>query len=127
MVTIKQPTPSSPELIIKLLEKVKEKIRQGWCKYYYAKDSYGLETSIYSPNACRWCLVGAIQFVAVEDGCVSRMTQMIQVLADAAKKISYTGDSLIRYNDEKCQSAGEVVHLIDQAIQIQRERIVGHG
>ena len=36
--------------------------QKEWCQDVYARDRKGHETTVYSPDACMFCITGAIQF-----------------------------------------------------------------
>lgn len=46
--------------VIRVLEKARAKIEQGWCKEFVARDEHGAVVAPRSPRACSWCAEGAI-------------------------------------------------------------------
>jgi hypothetical protein len=44
-----------------ILRDVRNYITKGWCQGSLAKDSQGAPIDENDPNACQWCLIGAIR------------------------------------------------------------------
>jgi len=42
-----------------VLERMADKIRQGWCKEADARTVNGIGVSALDPRACHWCIYGA--------------------------------------------------------------------
>jgi len=91
--------------VIEVLKEAREKIRQGWCQGGPARDHRDATISTGDPNACKWCLFGALMAVTDDwDG------------PRAAIK-EFTGCSLAEWNDAPGRTKAEVLALLDKAIE----------
>ena len=77
--------------------------RKGWCKGAAARDGRGRPTSIHSPHAVRFCLVGALLRCYYRDG--EGLSMGWVSLREAI------GDDFGKWNDRK-QSGKPVVALL---------------
>lgn len=76
-----------------------------WTKRSYARDVNGHPCSAKSPDACKWCLLGAIQATRVSP---------FSMAADAVEAL--IGYQVDVFNDACYRKHTEVLQLIDKAI-----------
>jgi hypothetical protein len=88
-------------------------IRKGWTQGALAQDADGVYVYSTDPNACKWCLIGAID---ASFGTVDKW----QPAMDAAQKAiaELTGKnigniSLSRWNDDCDRTQEEVIKLLE--------------
>jgi len=74
-----------------VLERMADKIRQGWCKYSNAENVFGWTVRPTSRFACKWCLMGSGH--AVTHGIPDFMMPAIDYL----RKI--VGEGVSEWND----------------------------
>ncbi len=86
-----------------------------WCQGAYAKNGQGWPVSEFSPNACSWCLLGAILKLSV---CENReITHEVVSLLVKALKVTHSGE-LVSYNDSPNRKQKEVVSLLRKAAKL---------
>jgi hypothetical protein len=109
----------------KLLIRAKELIEKGWAKDTFARNSKGKEVSDYSPEACKFCLVGAIRRAAYELDLVNGTAPSINywplidhlrnLLPKSKRKNATLYESIDQFNDA-CVTKKPVIKLIERGL-----------
>lgn len=92
-----------------LLVRARELIAQGWCQADLATNSRGTACDYRSPNAARFCVVGALLRASRPDGRILHQRAIDHLRA-------VLGISPIRFNDLPTATQGDVLQLFDDAI-----------
>jgi hypothetical protein len=102
---------------VKLVRQVAAKyVEKGWCQQVAAMNLRGATVCSTSPEACRWCVIGAISRAAAE--CKRPESfQPVGVLQDMTvvavmNQIEREWGSLTHWNDDKERTQEEVVALL---------------
>lgn len=99
-------------IILQILTNTKARINSGWCQNYWAKDEKGHCCSYENPNACSFCINGAVL--------KSRTSPDIDVY-DVFRHIRRAGNipsmGIPLWNDNPNRTKEEVIALLDKAIQ----------
>lgn len=87
-----------------------------WTQGALARNAHGSEVAHYSPDACKWCAVGAISRVAASNN-ASYDTEMsaYSSLVQASRRLFYS-DAVGEVNDT--HSHTDVLALFDRAIEL---------
>jgi len=87
-----------------------------WTQGTLARNAYGSEVAHYSPDACKWCAVGAISRVAASNN-ASYETEMSAYSALVqASRILFDSDAVGEVNDTHTHA--DVLALFDRAIEL---------
>ena len=104
------------EQVIDALVRARGLVERGWCQGWFARDADGYEVAAVSPQACRFCALGAIRHatnVFVEgDNCIRLVLR--------AGGNEALGD-LFTWNDAPERTQADVLALYDRAIALARE------
>jgi hypothetical protein len=106
-------------------------VREGWTQSCSARNAYGEATAAADPQACCWCLTGALARAipygpAVEN--IERRLAATKALNTALRtRPRWTiADSSIEdrshlevWNDQRERTQAEVVELVEQAIKLE--------
>lgn len=90
------------------LIKTRELIAAGWCQWSYAKDKDGLAVNFDDPEACKYCLTGALNSVTPS---LSTQRSVRDLLYTEAGE-----DSLAYWNDTEGRTQQDVLDLLDKVI-----------
>jgi hypothetical protein len=103
--------------IIQALKKTRTLLRKGWCQGNYARNPFGMSTSLWDPDACSWCLTGAI-LRSCEDNSLSY--EVHKVLARITPRkfgtMKDVHNKLSSWNDHDGRTKEEVIKLVSRAI-----------
>lgn len=102
----------APEFI-KILDEAKDLIEKGWHQGYFAQNADGRDVDSSDPNACAFCVLGAV-FHAAGD-------KPAGLAYDALIAVS-PGGMPAEFNDQPGRTKEEVLDLIDAAKEWIRER-----
>ena len=96
-------------------------IEQGWTKGAMARNVDGESVSSYSPDACQWCLLGAID--ACSDIDIYVKADCNELLRNAINELGYSSTLLhtrhpADFNDAANTTADMVIAVLDKAIEI---------
>lgn len=92
----------------KLFHEVEALIRHGWCQGTSARNKEGTPVFAHHPDACQWCLSGAISKAAA--------AYPIPIEADAVQALSaVTKRAIISWNDTPGRTVEEVLQVIQKA------------
>ena len=103
-----------------LLQAVKHVLRteERWTQGAFARDALGLDCSTFDTNACKWCLVGAIELVVGSEEYGAEVVSSAQDrLYDAIKSLRISGlvyGTLDDFNDT--WDYDHVIEALDRAI-----------
>jgi hypothetical protein len=95
---------------------------ENWTKFYLATDKYGRLTPLKSPDACKWCMSGAIHRAAHDLGYVDEYGNpkpgAVDIFNDICETFKViTGKSFMSiFNDNKYTSHTDVMNVFDRAI-----------
>lgn len=95
------------------LRKTKEFLQRGWTKRFAAIDENGTSVLPTSPDACKWCLLGAIR-AATGDG-AGPETAAYDALINAGG-VKDSPFYLMDFNDHPDRIVDDVIDLVDTAI-----------
>lgn len=109
--------------VAKQLEKARFFLQKGWCQGSYAKDSMGNSVPEHAPEACQWCLQGAINatsqaesiggvYLVKEDARVSFTRRLARHELERQ-----SGDYVIVFNDQRAQTSQDVIEILDRCVQ----------
>lgn len=97
------------------IESIKARLRIGWTKGVYARDTDGKNLATDDPEACQFCLVGAFMREAnVMDASMLWLTPLAGILRDILNAIDGTsmGD-IIGFNDT-AGSLDDIMGLLEK-------------
>lgn len=96
--------------VIRVLDEAKQLIiEKGWAQGYYAKDAEGRLVDTMDPEACSFCIAGAISRVQRRSSHRTRTA-----VFDAVRAVTPNED-IAAYNDAWGRTKEEVIDLFDQA------------
>jgi hypothetical protein len=101
--------------VVQLLEAAKEKINtpEKWCKRANARDANGTEVKALSPNACQWCIDGALMSANGSDH---------GPYWDAYYAIGTAiGCGPLRFNDRLATTHADVMEAFGKAIELKKK------
>jgi hypothetical protein len=105
---------------LEALQAARKKIEksENWCKKRLAEDPFGNSVSPCSPDACKWCTVGALRAIHESAGnCFTPNLLGWEVLLSVAGT-----PSLVAFNDSEETTHTEVLAIFDKAIaELQRK------
>ena len=93
-----------------------------WCQGAPARDDWGNEVTPGSPNACQWCLTGALweelndgvedsKYVEVRD----HLRYALRLHPSVGKHIDPT--ALVGWNDDPARTHEDVIAFLDEAME----------
>lgn len=95
-----------------------------WARGFYAYDSSGLTCCGTEPQACKWCMVGALQCVYLDRDAhngewtqeeLDRLDEMYAKVMDVLKrKYAFTGN-MANWNDTPNRTHAEVLEVLQEA------------
>lgn len=111
-----------PLNLVTVLEDIKAKILQGWCRLDFAEDELGYEIDPTSERACRWCIMGAAKAVThlhPHPQAFKKVRTLLHqaVLQVKTKKPTLEGWDISEYNDAPGTTREDIIHVIDLAIE----------
>jgi hypothetical protein len=95
---------------------------ENWTKFYMATDEYGRMTPLNSPQACKWCMSGALHRAFHELGGVDEHGDpkpgTVEIFRDISNTFSVlTGMNFMSvYNDHRTTTHTDVMNIFDRAI-----------
>jgi len=82
-------------------------LRKGWCKKLAAVNAYGDQVDARDPNACAWCLVGAVKATLdFRDG---------YNLLHALDELIKPEFECLAYFNDACNNVDEVILFLEMA------------
>lgn len=114
--------------LVKKLEEMKRILSIGWCKASFAQNASGTTCNIYSPDATKFCIIGAMEVAEYDVNVRFELRKALcETIPNAPKKnIENIGvfdsfDMLTLFNDKSCETADDVIKLIEDTIQKLQE------
>jgi hypothetical protein len=115
----RQPSP------LEILIRAQERIQKGWCKRHLAVDGAGISVDFLSPEAVRWCVIGALWAAngSSVNGAKNGGKELGTVYALLTKTLVDEKDpvmllsELSTWQDHPDRRKDEVLALFDQAIK----------
>lgn len=98
-----------------ILERAAAMLRRGWCRGVLARDAHGEAVMPEAPEACAWCMAGAVFRARYELGVQHMDSAPIIRLAR-----SVVGHPLPQWNDAKTDAA-TVIAALERAAYLARE------
>ena len=108
--------------VIGALQRTKDRLTDpnDWIKAYTALDHNGESVYVKDPNACKWCLCGALCWASEE----STQYYVLEAVADVLREIYkippfiyYEHHHLIwRFNEDRATRHADVLNLLDRVI-----------
>jgi hypothetical protein len=84
----------------------------AWCRVFFAKDARGYRVDVKAPEACSWCLFGALEASTN----FSSFFPAREFLLDAT-----ASESLMLWNDRDNQTQEQVLSALSRAIALAEE------
>lgn len=98
--------------VTKILKRAKSLIRRGWTQGSYARNRGDTSIVVESPNACKFCLRGAVERAHLDLQADSEYYWAAQrVLEKTIRK-----ETVIQYNDKSGRKKDEILKKLDMAI-----------
>lgn len=91
-------------------------IEKGWTQGAFARDTYGERVPVRDPNACTFCLLGALNRTAETHGLVEGGAKQQALMALWTAKGTATG--IAAYNDQPVRTKEGILALIDRAKEL---------
>ena len=113
--------PPTPEWLrtktLKVLARARELVGRGWTTVAFARDPAGEDVDWNDPDACAWCLYGAISRAAsdLETLCTGAHDSALEYAGRAAMRKGFL--SVGDYNDRACGGADEADELLLTAME----------
>lgn len=85
---------------------------ENWTKGTRARDFYRRSVDTKAPEACQWCLLGALDKVS---DCQSQFVSLIRAMRTVSNANSST--ALFTFNDRRSTKHADVIALFDRAIE----------
>lgn len=109
---------------VDVLQAARGKVHGGWSQRTSARDATDLPVRWDTPEACRFCVMGAVAAVCNKnkaDVCAWRepYAAALAAMTAAMKEEGITG-SLAAFNDAPTTSKQQVLNLFDMAIRLAR-------
>lgn len=101
------------DTIADILERAAARVERGWTQDAFARDTNGLECSVFSEHAIAWCLAGA-----VDAETSMRAAVFLEAIGAAI------GMDAVTWNDAPGRTQAEVVTALREAARLAREREV---
>jgi len=102
-------------------------LAKGWTTKAYARDKYGTTISEWSPDACSWCMRGALNAAQPGDVLGKEFKEITYGMRDHDKWDIVTvseaeversaGTFTFIFNDEQASSKEDVLRVFDEAIE----------
>ena len=104
--------------VLEVLVRARANVKKGWCQESSAKDTYGFSVAYWQPEACFWCIMGAIWKACGSIDAIhgEKAEAVIRDILDE-KYIS-------QWNDKPGRTKQEVLDLFDKAISIEQAKYV---
>lgn len=116
---------NQPE-IANIIQQIKGKILEGWCKHFSAIDKSGFPVSVSEPTACKWCLLGAMSYVKHAMGVDFKSPSnaiIDNAIAEGVRKYThYEHHDVVAFNDALNTKLHHVLAALDVAIKLQDEK-----
>lgn len=102
------------------LLKARSLLAKGWTKGAYAKNNINQRVAPDSPEAVKWCIIGALNMGCAEAADPRGQLDIFrQSVFDQVSSIVFaqSGESdLGRWNDKVCKSQAQALRVVDAAI-----------
>lgn len=107
---------------LSVIMEIRSRIQQGWCQDVGAKDKYGQAIYPWDKRACKWCLLGAFNSIAISEKGKVIMPQKIIDKAHHAivSRMKFPDGSfhkMVFFNDNICKTQGEMLSFLDGVIE----------
>lgn len=89
-------------------KKPSDLIRQGWTQGSYAKTGDNMKCDSFSPEAAKWCIIGAISACPRYGYGYGSIDKLAAILPD-------TVESVASWNDAPGRTQAEVIELLEKA------------
>lgn len=103
------------------IKQMRELIQKGWCTGAHARDSRNGRTHYDDPDACKWCIQGALNLVLDRQLTItSGLTGSVYAAIRGAIKASKYPDNgviLSYFNDFICPNQEAMLEILDSAIE----------
>lgn len=99
---------------------------EHWTKGARARNKIGWSVDASAKDAHSWCMVGAVEKVSAKKGRPGKhANQLMTLVCDALAEVTCERHSfgIIGFNDIGATNHSEVLSVIDEAIQHEKERI----
>lgn len=90
-------------------------LEKGWTKGAGARDARGMSVPNYSPQAARFCVLGAIECATMKSGELARADALFYGARDSVARVACVG-SVVTFNDAPMRTKEEVIAVLDKAI-----------
>ncbi len=104
------------ERVLQVLTTAREYLERGWIQGVAARSITGEPCSHSDPNACRWCLTGAVSRAAFTNkwqDCYPYLTAIISLLASSREDARW----VCVWNDQPGRTQEEVIELVNRCIE----------
>lgn len=96
-------------------------IRKGWTQHTFARDKNKEPVSVSSPEACSFCLLGAVYKTARDLGPKSVIIE--HKLLDSLEAL--TNQKTAKFNDKKGRTKTQIINLLNSALNSYRKEKYG--
>lgn len=98
------------------LQAARALVEKGWCQYSYAKNAENVQVKIESPEACQFCMRGALlKAVIGESGIIAELDNFQTVVS---KVCAVLNTDVVSFNDTEGRIQEEVLEAFDEAIAL---------
>jgi hypothetical protein len=111
---------NTKEVLIGVREKLSDPDR--WCKHSAGKNSSGRSCAALAPEACSWCLTGAIAAV-VRNEDADEMDFARYALMKAIKEVTGCSYAIVEFNDAANRLHSTVMAVLDKSIEIAEKQV----
>jgi len=107
---------------VQILERAREKVKQGWTQNAMARDGSGNAVSSRDDDAVSWCLSGACNVACFEiDGGFESIVELEHIIQLYIRRYSRNMGSVMNaishYNDKVGRTQEDVVELLTKVIE----------
>lgn len=88
-------------------------VKKGWTQGAYARDSEGVQTSDYSPNACSFCVLGSLSRAAIDTQNYQAYGPTVSLFMRFLLKKGWPGMPS-RWNDSPTRTQAEVIKTLQE-------------
>ena len=103
-------------MIVETLIAARAKLATGWVKGAYALNAKGIDVAPESPDACRWCISGAVLAVMPRDIGDTPMLLRHAIGKGLPYPFAANGGNIAGFNDAEETTHADVLAALDRAI-----------
>lgn len=89
---------------------------ENWTKRFYARDKFDREVYDVSEEACKWCLLGAINRIMRSKENYKNYLVVILILENAIRSIT-NHYNIVKFNDDPKTTHEDILNLLDKCIE----------